>query len=84
MPGDQAAEIMTRAFATREPALFVNVAANGGSVRAELRDVDGAPIPGYEVDNCVAGGIGRNRRSGELAGESQSPRRSSRNRSACI
>ena len=44
---------MTRAFATREPALFVNVAANGGSVRAELRAVDGAPIPGYEVDNCV-------------------------------
>ena len=51
--GDQKAEIMTRAFATREPALFLNVAATGGTVRAELRDVDGVPIPGYELDNCV-------------------------------
>ena len=44
---------MTRAFATREPALFLNAVAQGGSVRAELRDVDGTPIPGFELANCV-------------------------------
>jgi hypothetical protein len=52
--GAEPAEVLTRAFATRSPALFLNAAAaGGGAVRAELRDVGGAPIPGYELHNCV-------------------------------
>ena len=53
MPGAEPAEILTRAFATRSPTLFLNAATAGGSVRAELRDVDGAAIPGYELHNCA-------------------------------
>ena len=51
--GAEPAEVLTRAFATRSPALFLNAAAGGGAVRAELRDVAGAPIPGYELHNCM-------------------------------
>lgn len=35
-------------------ALFVNVNAKGGSLRAELLDVQGNPIPGYTINECVS------------------------------
>ncbi|MEN8193647.1 MAG: hypothetical protein ABFS12_12570, partial [Bacteroidota bacterium] len=33
--------------------LFVNVNANGGTLRAELLDTQGNPIPGYTINDCL-------------------------------
>ena len=51
---DSSGEVLTRRFAGVGGTLQVNCTAGGGSVRVELLDADGHPIPGYGRDECEA------------------------------
>jgi hypothetical protein len=51
--GDQERSLVTRPVTFRGKHLFVNVAAEGGELRAEVLDKDGQVIPGLTRDNCV-------------------------------
>src|SRR5215471_2649419 len=51
--GDQEGSLVTRPVTFRGKHLFVNVAAKGGELRAEVLDKDGRVIKGLTRDNCV-------------------------------
>jgi hypothetical protein len=51
--GDKGGSLVTRPVTFRGKHLFVNVAAGGGELRAEVLDRDGQIIPGLTRDNCL-------------------------------
>jgi hypothetical protein len=51
--GDKEGSLETRPVTFRGAHLFVNVAAKGGELRAEVLDKDGAAVAGLTRDNCV-------------------------------
>jgi hypothetical protein len=51
--GDGERSLLTRPVTFRGKHLFVNVAAGGGELRAEVLDRDGQVIPGLTRDQCV-------------------------------
>ena len=51
--GETEGSLVTRPVTFRGKHLFVNVAAEGGELRAEVLDKDSKVIPGLTRDNCV-------------------------------
>jgi hypothetical protein len=51
--GDKEGSLLTRLVTFRGKHLFVNVAAKGGALRAEVLDKDSQVIPGLTRDNCL-------------------------------
>ena len=51
--GETGGSLVTRPVTFRGKHLFVNVAAEGGELRAEVLDRDGQVLPGLTRDNCV-------------------------------
>ena len=51
--GDRECSLVTRPVTFRGKHLFVNVAAEGGELAAEVLDKDGRVIPGLTRDDCV-------------------------------
>ena len=45
-------ELMTRAFALREPELYVNADASKGEIKVEVCNLDGTPVEGYSLAAC--------------------------------
>ena len=50
--GAVAGEVTTKPLRTNGQGLVVNAAAAGGSVRVEVQDGDGNPLPGYTLADC--------------------------------
>ena len=51
---DQAGELVTQPFRCNGDRLFVNADAHSGSMRVEVLDERGAPIAGFEAEECQA------------------------------
>ena len=51
--GGKVGSLLTRPVTFRGKHLFVNVAAEGGELRAEVLDKDGRALPGLTRDDCV-------------------------------
>jgi hypothetical protein len=51
--GEETAELMSRPFMVTRGRLFLNAAASGGCVAAEISDTAGAAIPGFSFDDCI-------------------------------
>lgn len=45
--------LLTRPFALLEPDIFLNADARKGEILVEVRNADGALVPGFELGNCV-------------------------------
>jgi hypothetical protein len=50
--GEQAGELLTQTIRCNGDRLFVNADATKGSLRVEVWDERGEPIPGFEADSC--------------------------------
>ena len=50
--GENVGELLTRAFALREPELFVNADASEGELKIEVCDLSGEPIEGFAFRDC--------------------------------
>lgn len=47
-------ELLTRPFWTEHPGVHLNASVHsGGFIRAEVTDVEGHPLPGFEMEQCV-------------------------------
>jgi len=49
---DETGEVSTKPLATTSRRLALNVAAQNGSLRAELQSADGTPLPGFTLADC--------------------------------
>ena len=50
--GEDVGELMTRAFALREPELYVNADASSGELKVEIAALDGTAIDGFAFSQC--------------------------------
>jgi hypothetical protein len=50
--GEDVGELMTRAFALREPELYVNADASRGELKVEIAALDGTAIEGFALADC--------------------------------
>jgi hypothetical protein len=50
--GEDVGELLTRAFALREPEVYVNADSSRGDLRVEIADLDGAAIDGFALSQC--------------------------------
>ena len=52
--GENTGELLTRAFALREPGIFVNADASRGELKVEVCELSGAAIEGFAFSQCRA------------------------------